>query len=248
MNLKSFVSFVKKNYKLCIPIILILVMFIAFIIYYIISKTVIFESVEEKNVYQYFTEDKTEYNLKINKNRKGVITNIEPIDVNVVYDSTPIYIKNDDNIVIFPSKMSVVAPVMNCSEYLANNYSYINLTDKQYVLVTNGFNSALGHYFLYDGSDLYFFIEKVTMVVNGNDIELDPYSYVVAHNKKMYYYDRKEDKYISIDTKGYDNYIYNDYYRVYINGDYIDSGGEKVLLTSDLDTLMDIKEMKRITD
>ena len=237
-------DYIKKNYKIFIPIILILVLFLSFTVYYLISQTTSFKKIEKTNVYQFFSEEKTNYVLEIEKNRKNVITNITPIDVNIVYDSNPIYNKDNENIVILPQKMSVVAPILNCSEYLAKEKSYIKLENKQYYLVTKGFNSTLGHYFLYDGTDLYFFIENVTLVVDNKEIKLTPYSYVVAHNKKLYYYNKKEDSYVSIDTTSYDNYIYNDYYKVYINGDYIDYSGQKVLLTTDLDKLMEIKEIR----
>lgn len=248
MNFNKISDFVKKNYKISIPIILLLVVFIAFILYYFVSKSNLFNKEETISAYQYYSVDKSAYSLKISKDSKGVIKSITPVEVDVVYDSTPIYDSKDGNIVIFPSKMSVVAPVMNCSEYLTNQFSYIKLDNKKYNLVTKKFNSALGHYFLYDGKDLYFFIEDVTLVVDGNKIELSPYSYVVAQRKKLSYYNKKDDKYVTLDTKSYDNYVYNEFFKVYVNGDYIESGSEKVLLTVDLDTLSDIRYMKRITD
>ena len=248
MFLDKFGDFVKKNYKISIPIILLLVIFIGFVLYYFISRSSLFNKEEIIKAYQYFSSDKSAYSLKINKDRKGVIQSLDPSGVDVIYDSTPIYDSKDDSVVIFPSKMSIVAPVMNCSEYLVNPYSYIKLDNKKYNLVTKKFNSTLGHYFLYDGKDLYFFIEDVILVVDGKKIELSPYSYIVAHRKNISYYDKKDDKYVTLDTKSYDNYVYNEFFKVYVNGDYIESGSEKVLLTVDLDTLSDIKEMKRITN
>ena len=245
MNIDNFVNFIKKNYKLAIPVILMFVLFLSFIIYYFISKTTIFNSVEKVKVYQFFTSDKTEYDLEISKNRKGVISDLYPVSISVVYDSTPIFESDNKNVVIFPKRMSVVAPVMNCSEYLADEFSYIEFENKRYNLVTNGFNSALGHYFLYDGANLYFFIENVTLIIGDKRIELSPYSYIVANNKKISYYNREKDEFVVINDDSYGSYIYNDYYKVYVVGDYIDMASEKVLLTTDLDTLMKIKEMKR---
>ena len=122
MNIKKITNFIKENYKISIPIILLLVLFIAFIVYYFISGTFLFINNEEVNVFQYFTSEKLSYKAEVSKNRKGVITDIKSVDMDVYYDSTPIYYTDDDNIVVFPNKMSVVAPIMNCSEYVTKLY------------------------------------------------------------------------------------------------------------------------------
>jgi len=243
MNIKEKI---KDNYKISIPIILILILFVSFAIYFVVSRTSeIINKVEERNLYQYLGNEKVTYNANVTMNMKNVITDIEPIDVSINYDSTPIYDSDDENIIILPSNMSVVAPIMNCVEYMVKANSYIKLENKRYNLITNKFNNALGHYFLYDGDNLYLFIEKVILVVDNKQIELSPYSYLIADKGKITYYDKVNDKYEVINTDSFDNYIYNDYYKIYINGDYIDYFGDKVLLTTDIDKLSTIDMMKR---
>ena len=109
------VSYLKENYRLIIPIALMIVVFIAAIIYY---KVTIFDNYtkdSEEKVYQWFYSQKTEYTGIVSKNRKNEIANFKAKDAEIRFDSTPVYYQEKD-IVIFPSKMSVVMPTLNCAE------------------------------------------------------------------------------------------------------------------------------------
>lgn len=247
MKLEQLKNFIKEHYKILIPIILLLIIFLSFIIYYFVSRTFSFNKIETGSYYQYFGNEKFVYDAKITKDKNGVITNIEPIDRYVGYDSTPMYEVGHD-IVIFPADMSVVAPIMNCSEYLTLANSYIKYENKRYSLVTKKYNSYLGHYFLYDGKDLYFFIEDVTLVMGDNKVELSPFSYVVVSNGVVTYYDKRNDTIESVTSDSIDTYIQNDYYKIYVGADYIDFAGQRVILTEDISYLSTIDEMKRITN
>ena len=91
MKTNKIKDIIKENYKLLIPIILMLVLFIAFIVYYNISIRNNYTKDETIKAYQYFYEKKYEYNLTLSKNRKDVIVEIKPQDIKINYDSTPIY-------------------------------------------------------------------------------------------------------------------------------------------------------------
>ena len=247
MNINKVKNFIFDNYKILIPIILILIIFLGFIIYYIVLQTFAYTKVVTSNYYQYFGDEKVIYKADITYDKKGVIKEIKPKDKFINYDSTPMYEKGKD-VVIFPDDMSVVAPVMNCSEYLTKAKSYIKYENKRYSLITNKYNNYLGHYFLYDGKDLYFFIEDITLVMGDNKVELSPFSYVVASNNSVTYYDKKTDKIETVTSDSGVTYVKNDYYKVYISSDYIDFSGQRVILTGDISYLSTIDEMKRITN
>ena len=169
----SFKKFVQDNYKLIIPIIFMVVLFVTFITYYTVSVNSNYKVDKEEEVYQYYFDKKYEYKAMISKNRKDVIVDIKPIDVKVNYDSTPIYLKNS-KVVIFPADMSVVMPTISCAEYSALKYSYITFKKSVYTLTANRYNNRLNHYFLFDGEDLYFFIEDVTLKIGNEEIKLSP--------------------------------------------------------------------------
>ena len=129
-------------------------------------------------------------------------------------------------------------PTINCAEYLSQGYSYIIYQNKNYNLITKNYNKKLGKYFLYDGSDLYFFIDEVILKVDEKEIKLSPMSYVIAkYNKYISYYDKESDTYNTIETTSDESTIKNNYYTIYISKDRIDYYGTNVILTSDIKNL-----------
>ena len=155
-------DFFKNYYKIIIPISLMLVLFIAFVVYYKVSVLDNKTTDVEGDFYQYFYGNKYEYKGTVSTNRKGTIVGFRAIDREVKFDSTPIYYKDNDK-VIFPQNMSVVMPTLGCSEYLAKKYSLLTYKKDVYTLTTYKYNGKLGRYFLYDGSDTYFFLDEVNM-------------------------------------------------------------------------------------
>ena len=238
------VEFLKKNYKLVIPIALLLIVFIAFFVFAIISFNNDITYDEEKKVYQYFYDKKYEYSALISKNRKNVIVDFKPQGINVNLDSTPIYYEDSDK-VILPRDMSVVMPTLNCAEYLAQGYSYVTHKGNIYKLTTKDYDKQLNHYFFYDGADLYFFIESVTLTFDNQKVELSPFSYIVAkYRKYISYYDKKTDTFKTIKTEDDEAKIENNYYTVYVNNDVISYQGSRVILTSEIKNLntIDMKD------
>ena len=235
--MKKVVSWLQENYKLIIPISLLVVIFISFLVYYKIMISNNYHVDKEVSVYQYFNNQKYNYVAVVSKNKKDVVVDFKPKDVEVNIDSTPVYY-NKENVVLFPKDMSVVMPTLSCSEYLSSGYSYITYNKGMYYLTTNKYHGKLNHYFLYDGKDLYFFIEPVTLVVNKEKIQLSSYSYLtMEYQGKVSYYDKKSDNYKTIDINDTNVYIENDYYKVYVDRDVIDYQGTNVILTSKLDEL-----------
>ena len=183
------------------------------------------------------SDRKYEYKTIVSKNRKDVIIDFKPVDIKINLDSSPIYISNRDE-VILPQDMSVVMPTLSCAEYLSRGYSYITFKDGIYTLTTDKYQKKLNHYFLYDGDDLYFFIEKVTLKVNNEIIELSPYSYVIAkYNKYLSYYDKNSDTFKTLTLGSGDVIVENEYYKILVDRDTIDYQGTNVILTSSIENL-----------
>lgn len=240
MKTNKIKDIIKENYKLLIPIILMLVLFIAFIVYYNISIRNNYTKDETIKAYQYFYEKKYEYALTLSKNRKDVIVDIKPQDIKINYDSTPIYYQNKD-IVILPKNMSVVMPTLSCAEYLSLGYSYITYQNGTYNLTTKNYNKKLNHYFLYDGKDLFFFIEPVTLTINNEKIELSSLSYVIAkYNNSITYYDKKTDTFKIINTTDNNSKVENQYYSINISKDSLNYQGTNIILTSSIENLITI--------
>ncbi len=239
--MKKFSIWIHDNYKLIIPISLIIVVFISFLIYYKIMVSSNYHIDSEEVVYQYFNDRKYEYHAIVSKNRNDGIVDFKPKDIEINLDSTPIYYQKGD-VVLFPKDMSVVMPTLSCSEYLSKGYSYIHYHDGIYQITTDKYTGKLNHYFLYDGKDLYFFIEPVTLVINKEKISLSSYSYITTqYGGVISYYDKKNDVYRTLETTD-DVFVENDYYKIYVNKDIIDYQGTNVILTSDLNQLNAIEK------
>lgn len=235
-------KFLKENYKLIIPIALMIVLFLSFFVYYMVQKNNHYQVDTEEKVYQYFYDQKYEYKAIVSKNRKDVIVDLRPQDITINKDSTPIYYQDKEQ-VVFATDMSVVMPTLGCSEYLAKGYSYITFQDGIYKMTANRYHGKLNHYFLYDGGDLYFFIEEVTLKVGNEEIHLSPFSYVIArYNSYIAYYDRKNDMYRTIQTSEGDSVVENDYYTIYVSKDSIAYSGNDILLTSEIEHLNTIDQ------
>ena len=238
------IKFFKENYKLMIPIVLMVVLFLAFIVFYNISVNNKYREDIKGDFYQYFNGQKYEYKGIVTVNKKKEIIDFKSIDYDIEFDSTPIYYKNEDK-VIFARDMSVVMPTLNCSEYLARGFSYINLDNNVYKLVTNKYNNRLNHYFLYDGDRLYFFIEEVILKYGNEEVKLSPFSYVKVENNNKYvtYYDKLNDVMNSIEISD-DVIVKNDYYKIIVNRGVLDYQGSDVLLTVGIEYLntIDMKD------
>ena len=242
--MEKFTKYIKENYKLMIPVILMVVLFLAFIIYYKVSISNNYTEVNKGNFYQYFYDKKYEYEGVVTTNKRGEVVDFKSISLEVNFDSTPIYYQNKEK-VIFPKDMSVVMPTLSCAEYLSSGYSIITLKDGVYNLITNKYNNKLNHYFLYDGKDLYFFIENVKLKYNNEEVTLSAFSYVIVKSGKyVAYYDKKNDVYKTIELSNNEVIVSNDYYTVNLASDMIDYQGTNVVLTSGIENLntIDMKD------
>lgn len=69
--------------------------------------------------------------------------------------------------------------------------------------------------FLYDGRDLYFFIDNTTLVIGTEEIPLSPMSYVsCSYTNMLEYYDKENDKYEIIPLTDERVYVKNDYMNI----------------------------------
>lgn len=237
INVDKVKKFFSDYGKLIIPVSLILVLFIAFIIYYKVSVYDGATKEEVNQFYQYFYGEKYEYEGVVSLNRRDVIVDFKTDDYDIKFGSIPIYYKNKDK-VIFPSDVSVVMPTLNCAEYRAIKYAYVTKSKDNYFMTTKKYSDRLGRYFIYDGEDMYFFLDKVTLTVGDRKIELSPLSYVVARYRDyIYYYDKDTDKTETIKVDHDKSVVENDYYKIFVSLDNIDYFGTNVILSSSIEDL-----------
>ena len=235
-------EFIKNKYNILIPIFLLIVLLIAVFLYSREYKNNRYAEVKEVDVYQYFSGVKMEYVAKISRNRKNVVLEYENKDFAVSLDSTPVYIKDKDN-VIFPKEMSIVFPLKN-REYQVNALSELYKENDLYYLNIRNLNKTYDNVFLFDCNNLYFFIDAVTLTIGKKKIELSPMSYVSASYRNFVeYYDYDSDTFKTINIKNEEVVVSNDYMKINVAYDEVVYKDSFMLLTKDFGYLTKITDM-----
>lgn len=236
-------DFIKNKYNVLIPIFLLLVLLIAVLLYSKEYKNNRYAVVDEVDVYQYFSGVKMEYVAEIGRNRKKVVLEYENKDFAVSLDSTPVYIKDKDN-VIFPKEMSIIFP-LKTREYQVNALAEVYKENDLFYLNVRNLNKSFDHFFFFDGNNLYFFVDAVTLTVGKKKIELSPMSYVNAsYMNFVEYYDYDSDTYKTINITNEEVIVKNDYMTVNVVGDEVIYKDNFTLLTKDFSYLTKVADME----
>lgn len=194
----------KNDILIKIGIVCITLIFI-FIIYKIFN-IVVFENerinISEESYYQYFYGIYKEYSGDIevinNDNSKQLVLENDEV---IYLDSTPIYYKDTLGKVWLPNSMTVVYPETG---KLYKTESFTNITQDSNVMYAKKHNKentkSLNNVFLFDGEDLYFFLEKTIIKVGKKKYEISPLSYVIVnYRQNVEIYNYEKDQYIIID-------------------------------------------------
>lgn len=236
-------EFIKNKYNILIPVFLLIVLLLAVFLYAKEYKNNRYAEVKEVEVYQYFSGVKMDYVAKISRNKSNVILEYENNDYAVSFDSTPVYIKDKDN-VIFPKEMSIVLPLKNM-QYRVNALAEVYMENDLYYLNIRNMNRKFEHVFYFDGKNLYFFTDSVTLKVGEENIELSPMSYVsCSYGNFVEYYDKENDSYGMIELSNESVIVSNEFMSIDVAMDKVVYKDSFMLLTSDFTFLNKITDMK----
>lgn len=229
---------IKKNYKILIPILIILVILVVGIFIFSDYTYKNKREVKEVSVYQYYTSDKLEYTLNISYNRNNKILSIVPKGLTIEYSSIPLYYQ-EDNTVLFPREMIVVFPLKDTREYQTDAYTTITNSDNVYYLNNNGEDVEYSYFFLHDGSDLYFFPYEVEVYIDDTYyITLSAMSYLTTSGGyTLEYYDRESDKLEEVDIENKVVSVKSDIFDINVSFDYMTIYNREVMLSSSTNNL-----------
>lgn len=229
--MKKVINFCKENYKILIPIMVAIVLLVTLFFLYKEYKYDNTRNKQEVNVFQYFGGMKTEYTAIVTYNLKNSIVNLEAKDKKIEYDSIPVYF-NDENKVMFPSEMTIVFPLRNGSQFKLYKYATYYMEDNLHYIKNNIDIGNYNYFFLYDGKDVFFFPDEVTLRIDGKDYkQLGSKSYVsVIGGLTLIYYDTNTDTSEVIELNGSEVTVVNDNMDVNISERYFMSFGKKILL------------------
>jgi len=201
--MKNIVNFCKEKYKILIPIMVVIVLFVTIFFLYREYKYDNTRNKEEVSVYQYFGGVRVDYTSIITYNLRNSIVNIEPKDKVIESNTVPIYY-SDNSKIKFPVEMNIVFPLRNGSQYKLYKYATYYNEDTVHFIKNNIDLGNYSDFFLYDGKDVYFFPEETVLKINNKDYkELGAMSYVsVVGGYTLIYYDTATNTSEAIELEG----------------------------------------------
>ena len=174
-----------------------------FIIYQIFNAIVSSQTkinLSGESYYQYFAGIKQEYSgsmdvQQINDDIKLVLEGGKT----VYLDSTPMYYTDVLGKALIPAQVELVMPTGEI--YKLDKFTNIireNYTSKIKKFNKNNQEEVNGS-FLYDGNDMYFFLETTTITIGANQYVVSPLSYaIVNYRTSIEIYDYEKNDYITI--------------------------------------------------
>ncbi len=206
-----------------------------------VKKEIETYTIQDAKLYQYFKEQKREYNSTLTISNEKEITELKIEGKSVELDSTPFYYQEEKK-VIFPHQMSVVFPNSNSLQRKVSYFTILDGTDITTYLKNANLNYMLQNAFLYDGNDLYFFPEGVTITVMGTPYSLTPFSYVIVnYNGECIFYDYEMNQAQVIENVTEDVIATGDNYQLNLSIDATIYGEKSRLLLKKLEYLDNLK-------
>ena len=236
----------RKNTIITVSIVSALIVII--IIVSIIISNLNSTKTESHNFFQWYSGQKVEYKGELTFTRKEGLTELKATDKKVTLDSTPVYYAEKEHKVIFPEDMAIVFPHNNGMMYRINHFSNIIEENSDVYLETNlaveTNKTKLDQAFLYDGQDLYFFLERTNITVNGTTYEVSPLSYaIVRYKQSIEIYNYEKDEYQVIDIQdGQEAKVVTDTYTINMSFDSLQTAEKEQLLIRGLSYLQPYTE------
>lgn len=235
----------KKRKSSIITTSIIAALIVIIVIVIIIIGSLNSTTVESHDFYQWYSGQRVEYKGELTFTRKEGLTELKATDRKVTLDSTPVYYADENGKVIFPEDMAVVYPNNNGMMYRINHFADITEENGEIYLETNlatkTNKTKLEKAFLYDGQDLYFFLERTNITVNGTTYEVSPLSYaIVRYKQSVEIYNYEKDEYQVIDTtETQDAKVVTDTYTINMSVDSLQTAEKEQLLIKGLSYLQE---------
>lgn len=235
----------KKRKSSIITTSIIAALIVIIVIVIIIIGSLNSTTVESHDFYQWYSGQRVEYKGELTFTRKEGLTELKATDRKVTLDSTPVYYADENDKVIFPEDMAVVYPNNNGMMYRINHFADITEENGDIYLETNlatkTNKTKLEKAFLYDGQDLYFFLERTNITVNGTIYEVSPLSYaIVRYKQSVEIYNYAKDEYQYIDTtETQDAKVVTDTYTINMSVDSLQTAEKEQLLIKGLSYLQE---------
>lgn len=236
---KKMISFFKKNYIWLILLLILLIVAILFAFRGNIDKVVI----KDHNLYQYTDGIKLEYTGEIMIDKEtDEITQLSVKDIVMELGTDPIYYE-DEMKVLFPKNMAVVFP-LHGTQYKVNYYTTVYRDIDDIYIEDRSLKRTIKDAIIYDGGDIYLVVDKSTVTIGKEKIEVSPLSLVVANtqNKVAYVYNYDKDEFKEFKDLKDEVIISTDSYKVNASLDLMYYNEKSRLFIKSIDKLKNLEK------
>jgi len=224
-----------KLLKIIMLVSIIILIVIGALFYYKLNSQIY----EQYQFYQYIGGRKVEYQGTLHLTRKKDVTELKLNDITMDLDSTPMYYKDEEAKILLPQNMAIVYPKDNSKMYKINHFSNISVNAYRIDLQSGELQKQLKNAFLYDGADLYVFLEETAVNVNGTEYILSPLSYIrVNYKQEVEIYNKQADEYMFFEKIEEDVIAKTESYSINMSLDKVERNGEEQLLIKSINYLV----------
>ena len=138
--------------------------------------------------------------------------------------------------------MSVIFPLANSLQKKIPYFTELDGTEMVSFLKNSNLEYQLFNAFLFDGNDMYFFPDGITIKFMDREISLSPYSYVIVNfNQEVIYYNYEMDIADVVENVTGDVLAVGDGYNINLSIDAVIYGEKSRLLLKNLEYLDNLK-------
>lgn len=224
----------KVSPSILVGIILILILVCSFVLFFEVNE---YRNItkEEYDLYYYFSTDRTNFHGTVTKDVNDLVIDLQAS--NVTINSTPIYYQNNDKQMLLPKNMEIVYPYKNDPMYKTGRYSVLYQKNGNMYITSEAGKGRLYDCFLYDGEDLYTFIEDVTVVIQGQMYELPPMSFIEVTKGYVRLFNKQTNEFVFLEN--YTGHIeaYTEEYVINLSNDTVTYGNSYYILIKNVDGL-----------
>lgn len=194
-------------------------------------------TVKDEKLYTYSGTIKMEFDTEVTIDHDNNVSKLMAGEEEIELYTEPIYYENKKQ-VVFPNTMSVIFPLNERVQKKINRYTVINAEGAQPFATNIKLNYALFDAFVYDGADVYFFLDSGKIKYADKVVEFSAFSFLrCEYNGSIYLYDYEkkemyyEEEYIGVVTAEMPGYSIN------VSYDKITVDGEPSLLNKNINAL-----------
>lgn len=191
--------------------------------------------IQNKNFYYYFSNEKIDFAAEVATNSKQTVISIK--NENISFNSSPLYYYDSNNMMLLPSNMEIVYPYKNNPMSKVGEFATISNNNKYIYINSEAGSGRLYDCFLYDGNDLYVFIENTTVVIGEKSYELSPMSFIEVTNGYIRLYNKEKDEYTYLNDYYDDVKAYTEEYFINLLNDTVTYNTSYYMLIKKVDRL-----------